>query len=96
MARSVVIWRRVDNESEHMKGRAQQAEGNIQKNFGKAEEKIDDKLKRKKTDRTDEARRTTRRSCTMIKPAPGDCAGPAFHIAVATIHRSLLLALFLL
>jgi len=35
----------LDNPSEHVKGRAQQAEGNVQKNFGKAEQKIDEKLK---------------------------------------------------
>jgi uncharacterized protein YjbJ (UPF0337 family) len=30
-----------DNESEHIKGRKQELEGKIQKNFGKAERKLD-------------------------------------------------------
>lgn len=30
-----------DNTSQHIKGRAEQAKGNVQKNFGKAEKKLD-------------------------------------------------------
>src|SRR5450432_577255 len=44
----------LDDSSEHLKGRAQQAEGNIQKNFGKAEQKVDDKLNKTDTAFTDD------------------------------------------
>ncbi len=30
-----------DNTSQHIKGRVEQAKGNVQKNFGKAEKKLD-------------------------------------------------------
>jgi uncharacterized protein YjbJ (UPF0337 family) len=47
----------LDDGEQHVKGRAQEAAGKVQKNFGKAEQKVDEKLNERSDENRDDRSR---------------------------------------